>query len=292
MSKDDILAGYDVEADVKAQFPAIWRKIMADNSKATSQTNPKGILLGGQPGAGKSFGTKEIKKRLNDNVVIINGDEFRPFHSKYHEIYEKYGKSASEYTGEFAGKVVGMVRDEAIKKRLNIVIEGTFRTQETPLKELHNFKEKGYETEIIICICPKELSWESTIKRAEELEKAGLQPRYVPKNIHDTVVGNLPKNVKEIFNSGISSRLEIYSRDKKLFDSLTDDVQLIDKVISTELNRPPIKKIQVPEIQKLFIEKLEASSKLDNVQSISVKNLLEDKNTLSHIQKRVKTFKR
>lgn len=39
---------YDLKADVEAQFPAVWRKVMSENN-ATPQSKPQGILLGGSP---------------------------------------------------------------------------------------------------------------------------------------------------------------------------------------------------------------------------------------------------
>lgn len=225
---------YDLKADVEAQFPAVWRKVMSENN-ATPQSKPQGILLGGQPGAGKSYGTKEIKKRLQNNVLVINGDEFRPYHKHYDEIYQKYGKSASEHTGKFAGEMVGKVRDKAIQERFNVVIEGTFRTTKTPLKEIDNFKKQGYSTSIVICTCPKDISWESTQKRAEAQIEANVQPRYVPKEHHDLVVEQLAKNVKEVFSAGVD-RLEIYSRSEKLFDSSQNAASDIEKAINSELN--------------------------------------------------------
>lgn len=237
-SKEDILKAldkYDLESDINKAFPKVWKRV-SGNSALSSQEQPIGVLLGGQPGAGKSYATMRIKERLNSNVLIINGDEFRSYHKHYEDFYQLYGKDASKYTGAFAGKMVEKVRDEAIKNKFNVVIEGTFRTVETPLKELNNFKERGYKAEVIICTCPKELSWESTIKRAEELDSAGLQPRYVPKEHHDIVTENLARNAATIFSSGLVSQLEIYSREARLFDSRINNSTDIEKTINRELS--------------------------------------------------------
>ncbi|HBO37553.1 MAG TPA: hypothetical protein DD638_02705 [Pasteurellaceae bacterium] len=141
-------------------------------------------------------------------------------------------------------------------------MEGTFRTVDTPLKELHNFKNNGYEAKIIVCTCPKELSWDSTIKRAEELEASGLPPRYVPKEHHNLVTDNLAKNTSVIFNSGLASSLEIYSREARLFDSLSGNTNDIQKVISQELNRFSLKQNHQSNTHILFIDKLRELSQL------------------------------
>lgn len=264
------MKNYDLEADIKDQFPAVWRKILSQNN-ATQQDNPKGILLGGQPGAGKSYGIKEIRKRLNNNVLVINGDEFRAYHKHYKDFYQLYGKDASKYTGEFAGKMVAKVRDEAIKRGFNIIIEGTFRSVDVPLKELENFKNNGYKSEVIICTCPKELSWQSTLDRAEGLKKAGVQPRYVPKEHHDLVTEVLAQNVKSIYETGLVSSLEIYSREKQLFHSQKDNPDKIVQVINNELNGLNKKK----ELSNLFLEKNKTvSQKIEEQRNktVSVKN--------------------
>ncbi|MFC0308259.1 zeta toxin family protein [Gallibacterium trehalosifermentans] len=238
-SKEDILDAitkYDLESDVNKKFTKLWERLSSDKALSPQQF-PIGVLLGGQPGAGKSFATMEIKTRLNNNVLVINGDEFRSYHKHYDDFYLLYGKDAAKYTGAFTGKMVEKIRDEAIKSRFNIVIEGTFRTSETPLKELNNFKEKGYKAEVIVCTCPKEVSWESTIKRAKELEAVGLQPRYVPKDHHDYVVKNLADNVQTVFESGLVSHLKVFSRSQKLFDSKIDTINTLKACINNELNK-------------------------------------------------------
>lgn len=230
------MENYDVEADVEQKFPHIWANLMAENL-LTPQPNPIAILLGGQPGAGKSFGSLEMSKRLNFNLLIINGDEFRPYHQFYHEIYQKYGVQAAKYTAEFAGKMVQRVRNEAISQRFNILIEGTFRTIETPLNELDNFKQQGYQTAVLICTCPKEISWQSTIKRAEEQQRSGIQPRYVDRAHFDLVVNHLAENAQAVMKQGNPDRFEVYSRSEKLFDSQTMPLEQLATVINQELNR-------------------------------------------------------
>ena len=151
--------------------------------------------------------------------MIINGDEFRPYHQYFDEIYAKYGNDFSKYTGDFSGKMVEKIRDEAIKQRFNIIIEGTFRRADLPLRELANFIQHGYHVGVIICTCPTEISWESTLERAREQQFQGLNPRYVPREHHDLVVSKLAENVASVIRQNPQLEyFEIYSRDNKVFD--------------------------------------------------------------------------
>ncbi len=229
------LDSYDVASDVEVKFPLIWANLLAESSIHSTVT-PSAILLGGQPGAGKSQGSKQALERLNNNVLIINGDEFRPYHQYFDEIYAKYGNDFSKYTGDFSGKMVEKIRDEAIKQRFNIIIEGTFRRADLPLRELANFIQHGYRVGVIICTCPAEISWESTLERAKEQQFQGLNPRYVPREHHDLVVSKLAENVASVIRQNPQLEyFEIYSRDNKVFDLGSGNQTEIQTVIENIL---------------------------------------------------------
>lgn len=64
----------------------------------------------------------KIKEHLNNNVLVINRDEFRAYHKHYDDFYQLYGRDASKYTGEFAGRMVEKVRNEAIKQGFKLLL--------------------------------------------------------------------------------------------------------------------------------------------------------------------------
>lgn len=229
------IANYDVDADVESKFAKIWARLSAD-SKLEVQKNPMAFLIGGQPGAGKAFAIERIQQQLANNLLVINGDEFRYYHQYFQHFCRLYGDDSSKYMGAFAGKMVEKIRDQAIQQGFNILIEGTFRTIETPLNELKRFKQHGYQRQVVICTCPQQLSWQSTIERGNGLANVGLPPRYVPKDHHDLVAEKLAQNAQGILNSGLVDELTLYSRTAKLFDSLTDPAEKLEQIINDELN--------------------------------------------------------
>ncbi|MDO4997340.1 MAG: zeta toxin family protein [Neisseria sp.] len=217
-------------------FQAIWQDL-TDERQIVSSSTPKGFVLGGQPGAGKSNLTRLINTDLNGNLLVINGDEFRRYHPDFEEIQEKYGKDAPKYTAEFAGKMTGLIIEKALKEHYNISVEGTFRTAETPLKTLDDMRRHGYETSVYIQTTPSEISWQSTLDRYEQMKAAGEAPRYTDKAHHDLVVENLPKNADIVFSSGKADRFVVYSRESLLFDSQTHQGKMPSKFIENELHR-------------------------------------------------------
>lgn len=240
-----------------------WSITRRVNPNLMPVENPVGILVGGTPGAGKSTLHRLYEKELADNLLVINGDEFRKLHPDYDRLYHEHGKEASKYTAAFAATMVGIIRDKAIESRFNILIEGTFRTSEVPLNEMNNFKKNGYAVDVAVMVCDKEESWKSTLSRAELMEKSGEQPRFVPREHFDTVVANLPDNADKIFQSGLARRFRIFNREGMIYDSSISQSESPGKIINNELHK---------ESKKNFISNLEDVRKEKPNQVIGIKN--------------------
>ena len=212
----------------KERLNHIWNMITNYGQITSSVISaPSGYVLGGQPGAGKSYLTKSIKSK-NSNVVAIVGDDFRRWHPNFSEIQEKFGKDSSKITAPFAGKVTEAMIKRAIEEKYNVLIEGTFRTAETPLKTLQNLKDNGYRTVVLIKTCPAEVSWNRCLSRYEEglKEQQGNQ-RYTAKEHHDLVVSNLAKNADTVFKSGLVDMFMVVGDSGKvIFDSTKNNLNL------------------------------------------------------------------
>ncbi|EOV7830851.1 zeta toxin family protein, partial [Escherichia coli] len=85
----------------KASFDSIWQRLT--NHEVTPQQHPIGFVLGGQPGAGKSSLIELAKRETKDNIMIINGDDFRFLHPDFNYIYQNYGDDFVTHTAKFSG---------------------------------------------------------------------------------------------------------------------------------------------------------------------------------------------
>lgn len=85
--------------------------------------------------------------------------------------------------------------------RYNIIIEGTFRTANTPLKTLNDLKEHNYKTFVYIKTCPDEVSWSRCLSRYEIglNEKEGKE-RFTDRSHHDLVVKHYLKMLIQYLN--------------------------------------------------------------------------------------------
>lgn len=203
----------------------------------TPEENPMAYVLGGQPGAGKSNLTKFLQnEKLHNNAVVINGDDFRRFHPESSTLYKQYGIDASLFTGEFASYITEKAINRASNEQYHLIIEGTFRTSETPLRTLNDLQNKGYRTSVAIMTIPAEISWASVNERYEKQLAVNEEGRMTPRSHHDLVVDKLADNANTVFQEGNLEEFLVFNRDQKLFDSNIHR-GLPGNLINQELNR-------------------------------------------------------
>lgn len=204
MNELDRYGFVDLNYAVEKQFALI-----TNNKKPDEK--PKAYILGGQPGAGKSTLQTHIENNY-PNTVAINGDEYRRRHPHYDEIYEKYGDDAANHTQPFANAVASALVNKLSTDGYNIVIEGTCRRADVPLKTCRDLKEKGYEVELMIICCDKQVAWQSTIDRYNMMQAQGHRPRAVPRDKFEETVEKLPDNVDFLFQTGEFAEITLYNR--------------------------------------------------------------------------------
>lgn len=217
-------------------FRHLWNDLISEQ-QVSPVKSPKGFVLGGQPGAGKSNLVGIIRQELNRNVLIINGDEFRRYHPNFDGIQEQYGIDSPKHTAAFSGHMTERVIEKALREGYNISVEGTFRTTETPIRTLEKMREHGYETAVYIQTAPSEVSWQSTLERYQVMELLGETPRATPKEHHDLVVKLLPQNADTVFLSGKADVFKVYSREGLIFDSRERFKEMPSVAIDHELHR-------------------------------------------------------
>ena len=205
-------------------------------SRYQIQKEPKAFLLGGQPGAGKS--SLENMLNLKDEYISISGDDYRKYHPKYDDFNKIYGKDSSPYTQQWAGEITEKLVKELRAQKYNIILEGTIRTAELPIKEARGFKENNYNVELYIVTVKPEISYLSTIKRYEKMIELDQVPRMTPKEHHDLVVKNICDNLTKIYESNLFDNIKIFNRENDLVYSKLEKSDLDPgKVLQKEFDR-------------------------------------------------------
>ena len=209
-----------MENFTKEEFEKKLNKIYKELTEDVEISSKKlAILLGGQPGAGKSGMTALLEKE-NKDMITINGDDFRKEHPHYKEIEEKYGKESVEYTKVFSGRMTEALINKLSDKGYNLIIEGTLRTTEVPLKTQQELSKKGYQVEMAVIQVKPQFSYLGTLTRYEEMIKRGLQPRATLEKDHQKVVENIANNLSELYQKKVFSNIRLFNREGECLYSM------------------------------------------------------------------------
>ena len=185
--------------------------------------NPKAYMIVGQPGAGKSTLSEYFTKKYSENIIFINGDDYRQYHPNYKEICDYFGDDSVEYTKKFSGEMTEALINELSNQKYNLIIEGTLRTVAVPIMTRNLLKDKGYNVTLACMLVRPEISYLSTIKRYELMKETGIIPRKTPKDHHDLVVKSIIENLDTLYQKEIFDNIQIFNRNSEiLYDYKTN----------------------------------------------------------------------
>lgn len=151
-------------------------------SKSSKREIPTIVLVGGQPGAGKSAAATMVRAELvmQGGYIHVDADRMRE------RIRLGGSRPSSEQTQADAGKLAVTLRDQAIQGRRNIVEEGTFRNPDGASLFVQSLHESGYRVELFAVAAAREESLLGIYQRHELQHAAGgANPRFVSEKYHD-----------------------------------------------------------------------------------------------------------
>ena len=174
---------------------------------------PKAVVLGGQPGAGKSILIDIAKKEfLDNNVVIINGDELRRVHPDSKKILKEHEKEYAFYTDADVRVWTSDLFKKAIKDKYNIIFEGTMRTNAI-CNTLRELKDNGFFVEIKVLSVNGIDSIISTMERYENQKKFEGHGRVTPSESHKNAYYRMLDTLETIEKQKCFDTLEVLTRD-------------------------------------------------------------------------------
>ncbi|KAE8420458.1 zeta toxin-domain-containing protein [Aspergillus pseudocaelatus] len=174
---------------------------------------PMAILLGGQPGAGKSRLASAAMKDLGGNAVKVDADELRQFHPRYIDLMRENDLTASDRIHPDAGPWAVKLTRAAITARRNLVIDGTMRNADDLVALCRSFREAGYYIEARVMAVSRLVSRLSIHERYEHQRQAIGFGRWVSCNHHDAAFAGVPLTVERLEAYRLVDRMAIYVRD-------------------------------------------------------------------------------
>lgn len=197
------------QGQFEQQFPLL-KAGLSEGYKVSKR--PHAVLLGGQSGAGKTRLHDVVKDELDQNVIVINGDEYRRAHPSFRDIQRRYGMDAPAHTAKWAGQMTEALVDAFSDQGYNLAVEGTLRTSEVPLKTAALLRERGYSVELVVMAVKPEISLVSCQIRYEMMRLAGTTPRATDPAHHDKIVHEIVDNMAVLEESGAFDGIRIFNR--------------------------------------------------------------------------------
>jgi hypothetical protein len=179
--------------------------------KCRPSSEPLAILLGGQPASGKSKLTAVAEREhMNENFLKVNGDEYRIYHPE-HDSLIRDTMAYSDRTQPFSNIFTEKLIEEAIRNRFSIIVEGTMRSPDIPLKTAYMFKAAGFRVEAYIIAAPA-LFTEAGIyfRYCQELQTQGYG-RLSDINSHNRAVTGLLKSVNTLYRNRAVEKISIHT---------------------------------------------------------------------------------
>lgn len=175
-------------------------------------SQPRAVLLGGQSGAGKTTLHKVYRHEFANNVIVINGDEFRSSHPNFAKLQNAFGDRSVDYTAPWAGRMTEALVDHLSRFGYNLIIEGTLRTAEVPMKSATLLRERGYDVSLALMAVKPEISLVSCQIRYEEMRILGTTPRATDPAHHNKIIDQIVTNLAVLEESGLFNGIALYNR--------------------------------------------------------------------------------
>ena len=87
------------EAEATEATEKIWKSLLKESPNLSPVKIPEGIITGGTPGAGKSVFVELANTRFKDNLLVIDGDQFRRYHPNFAKLQKLVGSDIAFVTG-------------------------------------------------------------------------------------------------------------------------------------------------------------------------------------------------
>lgn len=170
------------------------------------------VLIGGQPGAGKTRGTHFAQALHEERVVVVSGDDYRYLHPEYKRLQREDPEQMPVVTQPVSSGMVERALDYARKNRVSVLVEGTFRNPTVATGTAEAFHRDGFDVHVVALAVPPQVSRAATLSRYYET-LGTEQNRWTPPASHDAAVAGMTGTVEALARSSTVARVTVLSRE-------------------------------------------------------------------------------
>lgn len=207
-------------------------QLKASVDKYTPDDTKVVAIIGGQPGAGKSSITKKLEAKYNNNIVSLNGDDFKELYPRYTKLLAQDPDKTSDIVQPYSNYVVDRLKEDMMAKGLNVMVEGTMRNPDTPLKTAEQFTQHGYKAEAHVISVNEYASQASCIERYERDLNSTGSGRSVKLESHDEAYNKIPATLQALPKSEQIYNITVYNRNGDVIADLSKGDNVAQKYVT------------------------------------------------------------
>jgi UDP-N-acetylglucosamine kinase len=197
-----------------AQIEHLYRTLIHPvlfGSSPGRESNPTLVLLGGQPGAGKSqAGARLITE--HDGMVAVTGDDLRIFHPLYRELTTDQPERAPAFFAATTREWVRATIQSSLEERRSLLLEGTFGDPDITLATADRFRQAGFRVRVVAVASPRVVSIVTIASRYLRDRKLGNPARFTRLSAHDRGYDGTGRLIAALDASPGVDRVTILSR--------------------------------------------------------------------------------
>lgn len=263
----------------------IFKKLLRSALSDIKPSNdPVAVIVGGQPGCGKTQVLQLAQKEFNNNIVICNADSYRKLHPQAETILQLHENLYPDITTGFAQSLNIRLRNECKTKGINFALEITMRDGKGANSTIEAIKKSGYTCNVDLLAVNEKWSRLGTVERLEAERSMGRFGRVVSTAAHDERYKAMPQAVQEISEKHLYDNIRVFCRAiVSINDRPEQRILLVSKnpanplqALNNERNRP----MTTQEI-KYFNSEIGRVAHLMESRSAPAKEITEFKNSFS-----------
>jgi hypothetical protein len=207
-----------------AQLEEIFQQIILPDyllrSGPVPQAHPEVVLLGGQPGAGKSTVAAQLQNEFagRGGLVWVTWDDFRPFHPDYERLLAEQPAAMPDVTRPAARWWQDRAAAYLRTGHYNTLLEGGFRDPGNVLAAAESFDAAGYQVHVSALAVPAVLSRLGIIERYAGQVQAVGTGRWTTAASHDADYLGTVDVLRLAHTSPAVSRISLWTRNGLVHD--------------------------------------------------------------------------
>jgi predicted ABC-type ATPase len=193
-------------------FDKIKRKYLFEKEPSTK---PIGIILGGQPGSGKSFLANEIKKEFKKDFIFISTDDLRLYHPAYLKLQQnpETVQNAANLVNPYASAWTERLIKHCIENKFNLIIDSTLGGNINAVYQtIDMLRENDFSFHLRLMAVPALLSKLSIYLRYEYQIKEKGFARWTRMEDHDDRFEKIPNVLEQMFTTKPPDTARFYQR--------------------------------------------------------------------------------